>query len=278
MHRRLTWILCLAVVLLLVAVASPWMVRTYWAARTSNPVRRGLQTAGKLGCFSCHGELGQRGIPDPGVANLNVPTWNSQANARSLRTDSDIRDVISKGSYPPHENPAIEMPAYEGLLNGSDLDDLVAAFKVLCGRNGPAPASGPRRGLDLALEWRCFQCHGFAGSGGVANPGSFAGFVPGWYGPDFDDLVRTRREFDEWIVEGSLSRLDDHLIASYFTRRQRLSMPAYGEMSRSDLDDLWAYVLWLAATGGAVDMGELSPDRDEPPLRRTTGARRSSGS
>ena len=268
MHRRVTWTLSLVLVLLLVALAAPWMVRTYWAARTSNPVRRGLRTAGKLGCFSCHGELGQRGLPDPRVAKLNVPSWNSLAQARSPRTDSDIRDTISKGSYPPYENPAIEMPAYEELLNGSDLDDLVATFKVLSGRNVPAAASGERRGLDLAFEWRCFQCHGFAGSGGLANPGSFSGFVPGWYGADFDDLVRNRREFDEWILEGSLSRLDDHVIASYFTRRQRVSMPAYGEMSQSDLDDLWAYVVWLGATGGGVDI-------PQPPVR-ATGSRRSS--
>ena len=248
MHRRVKWILSLAIVLLLVALTAPWMVRAYWAARTSNPVRRGARTAAELGCFSCHGELGQRGIPDPGVANLHVPSWKSLAKARSLGTDSDIRHAISTGSYPPYDNPAIEMPAYEKLLNGSDLDDLVAIFKVLCGRNVPAAASGARRGLDLAFEWRCFQCHGFAGSGGLANPGSFSGFVPGWYGADFDDLVRNRREFDEWILEGSLSRLDDHVIASYFTRRQRVSMPAYGEMSQSDLDDLWAYVLWLGAT------------------------------
>ncbi len=225
------------------------MVRAYWALRTSNPVRRGLRTAGELGCFTCHGEWGTQGVPDPGVTDLNVPTWNSLAQARSLSTDSDIRNAILQGSFPPHDNPAIEMPAYEALLGGSDLDDLLAAFKVLSGRSAPALSSGARRGLDLALEWRCFQCHGFAGSGGRANPGSFSGSIPGWYGPDFDDLVRDRREFDEWVLQGSLSRLDEHAIASYFTRRQRVSMPAYREMPRSHLDDLWAYLLWLGTSG-----------------------------
>ena len=258
MHRRATWILSVAVVLLLVAVALPWIIRATWAVRTSNPLRRGLRTARQLGCFSCHGELGQRGIPDPGVANLNVPTWSSLAKSRSLRTDSDIRDAISKGSYPPYDNPAIEMPAYEKLLSENDLDDLVAAFKLLCGRALPAAASGARRGLELAFEWRCFACHGPAGSGGIANPGSFSGFVPGWYGPDFDDLVRSRREFDEWILEGSLSRLDERAVASYFIRRQRLPMPPYGELSEADRDDLWAYVVWLKATGGGVD---IAPDK-----------------
>jgi len=254
MHRKAKWILSIAVFLLLIALFAPWMVRAYWALRTSNPVRRGLHTAGKLGCFSCHGEPGQRGLPDPGVANLSVPTWTSLAKARSLSSDSDIRDAILEGSYPAADNPAIEMPAYGEFLNGRDLDDLVATFKVLSGRNVPAAGSAARRGLDLASEWRCFQCHGFAGSGGLANPGSLSGFVPGWYGPDFDDLVRNCREFDEWILEGKLARLDDHAIASYFTRRQRVSMPTYADKSQANLDDLWAYVRWLGATGGGVEI------------------------
>ena len=45
MHRKAKWILSIAVFLLLIALFAPWMVRAYWAVRTSNPVRRGLHTA-----------------------------------------------------------------------------------------------------------------------------------------------------------------------------------------------------------------------------------------
>ena len=222
MRRKSQWIASLVFFLLVVLGASPWLVRTYWAARDSNPVRRGLDRAAELGCFSCHGSLGQRGLPDPGVDDLDVPTWQKLATSRSLRDDSAIREAIVRGSFPPHDDPAIEMPAFESVLDGSDLDDLVAAFRVLSGKSVPASGSRARRGLDRAFEWRCFQCHGFAGSGGIANPRSFSGSIPGWYGPAFDDLVRNRDEFNEWILTGSLSRIDGHAIASYFTRRQRV--------------------------------------------------------
>lgn len=245
MRRRIKWILAIAAALLLLAAAAPWIARSYWTRRASNPVRRGVQRARELGCFACHGDLGRRGIPDPGVAGLEVPPWGGSPGTRSVRTDAEIRETILHGSFPPHESPAVEMPAYEDALNGSDLDDLVAAYRVLSGSSAPDPGSDARRGLDLARRWRCFACHGPAGSGGAPNPGSLSGFIPGWYGADFEDLVRSRAEFDEWILDGSLRRLEQHRVASFFLRRQRLSMPSYGSLTPSELADLWAYVRWL---------------------------------
>jgi hypothetical protein len=111
----------------------------------------------------------------------------------------------------------------------------------------PAAGTGAARGLEVAQRWRCFSCHGPAAAGGLSNPGSFAGFIPGWYGADFADLVRDRGEFDAWIREGQIPRLAQHPIASFFVRRQKLQMPTYKDLTAEDLDALWAYAGWLAA-------------------------------
>ncbi len=259
LSRRARWFLIPALVLVVVAAASPWIVRAYWSARSTNPVRRGVQRAAELGCFSCHGQFGSAGIPDPGAHDTDVPSWSGGVWMMYVENDEEIRDYILDGSAPEqghgsaghdHGTPAIEMPAYKNVLGGSDLEDLVAAFKVLSRMSLPPAGSSARRGHAVAQEWQCFSCHGPAGSGGLPNPASFSGSIPGWYGADFDDLVRNREEFDEWILEGSLSRLENHPIAPFFIRRQRVSMPAYREMRPDELDDLWAYVQWLRETGG----------------------------
>ena len=77
-------------------------------------------------------------------------------------------------------------------------------------------------------------------------------FIPGWYGADFRDLVRGRAEFDSWIREGRIPRLQANPLARRFLRRQKISMPGYRELSDPDLDALWAYAEWLDRTGGGV--------------------------
>ena len=67
---------------------------------------------------------------------------------------------------------------------------------------------------------------------------------------DFRDLVRNRKEFDTWIQEGAILRLSGNRIASFFTHRQRVPMPAYKNLTSRERDDLWAYVQWLDGTDG----------------------------
>ncbi len=255
--RRIKFASILAVFVLVAVAASPWRVRAYWAWRSSNPVRRGVRLAAELGCFSCHGHRGGAGISDPGL-DAGVPAWSGGVWMMFVDDDDDVRDIILNGSVPDQDagkRPPIEMPAYRDRLSGSDLEDLVAAFKLLARMNFPPADSAARRGHDLAREWDCFSCHGPGGSGGLPNPGSFAGFVPGWYGADFENLVRDREEFNEWVREGTLERLEKHPIARFFLRRQRVLMPAYGRLNRGQLDDLWAYVEWLEATEGGAEGG-----------------------
>ncbi len=233
-------------------------------------MRRGVALATELGCFYCHGELGRTGLPDPGESDTEVPSWSGGVWMMYVENDEEIRNWILHGSRTKpdeavdehdhahahaeesHGEKAIHMPAYEAVLGSQDLEDLVAAFKVLSGMSRPPSNSPERRGYEVARSWRCFSCHGPSGSGGHSNPASFAGFVPGWYGADFRDLVESREEFDTWIREGAIPRLSDNPIASWFIRRQRVPMPAYANLRSADRDDLWAYVQWLDETDGGT--------------------------
>jgi mono/diheme cytochrome c family protein len=150
------------------------------------------------------------------------------------------------------QGTSIPMPAYRDVLSATEVDDLVAAFKVISGMAAPPGGTAARRGEAIARRWECFFCHGPAGSGGVSNPGSLAGYVPGWYGPDFRDLVRDREEFVEWVRTGTLARLDESRLASFFLRRQRTPMPAYARLTDAEIDDLWSYTGWLEATEGGA--------------------------
>ncbi len=260
-RRRLVLALGLALVAATGALfAAPWLVRAYWAQRASNPVRRGVHLARELGCFSCHGALGEGGLPDPTARSGEVPAWSGGTWMMYVDNDVQIREYIRDGisatrSASPtakaeRARQTIVMPAYGALLDERELDDLVATFRVLSRMHLPDAGSPERAGYDLAQRWRCFDCHGPAGSGGLPNPRSFSGTIPGWYGAEFDDLVRGRAEFDAWIREGSIDRLSDSRVAAWFVERQRVSMPAYRGFEPAELDALWAYVQWLARTEG----------------------------
>lgn len=260
--RRFRWLLAAAALAALLAGVSPWLPGLYWQYRSDNPVRRGLRKANELGCFHCHGDLGSAGIPDPAGADNDVPAWSGGVWMMYVKDESEIRKLILDGSAGLHheqdgeedagDEQAIAMPAYGDLLGGSDLDDLVAIFKIASRMNVPPADSDARKGYDLARRWRCFSCHGPGGSGGLPNPRSFTGYIPGWYGADFADLVRTRGEFDAWITKGVTPRLQSSSLASFFTRRQRIEMPEYSAMKTGDLDALWAYTRWLEETGGGL--------------------------
>jgi mono/diheme cytochrome c family protein len=230
-------------------------VRLYWSLRSSNPVRRGVHVARRLGCFSCHGELGSRGLPDPGGPDLTVPSWSGGVWMMYVENEAEIREFILNGvsrrraasasATSERERMAVRMPAFRDFVTSREVDDLVAAFAALSGMKVPPPGSAADRGRQLARSRRCFSCHGPAGSGGLPNPGSLAGFIPGWYGPDFRDLVRDRDEFDSWVLRGRIPRLEANPVARWFVRRQRLAMPAYRDLSADERSELWAYASWL---------------------------------
>jgi len=256
---RLRRLLPAAAVLALAGGAlAPFAARGYWRWRESNPVARGARLASKVGCFACHGPAGSGGLPDPSLGE-EVPAWDGGVAMMYVAGADEVRQFIRDGvterlaksdsAQEKRSRAAIRMPAYRDRLSAAEVDDLVA-YVLAVARLQAVADKVAARGRDLASKFRCASCHGVEGSGGVDNPGSFKGYVPGWRGPDFRELVRNDVELKEWILKGTIDRFERNPLARFFLRRQRLQMPAYGKaLAESDAEALAAYVRSLG--GGA---------------------------
>jgi mono/diheme cytochrome c family protein len=216
---------------------------------------RGHEIALGAGCFSCHGPGGRGGVNNPGSRDGTVPAFVEGEPMMWVNSEQEIREYILDGApQRKRENPRyarqqaeqlLTMPAYRGYLSEAEVDDIVAYIRAMSGLAAPTDEAA-LLGQDLAYKFGCFDCHGPMGAGGVGNPGSLKGYIPGWWGKDFDDLVRSDDDLREWIREGRLQRLEDNPIARHFTGGQRIQMPAYkGALDDAQVDALMAYVRWV---------------------------------
>lgn len=103
------------------------------------------------------------------------------------------------------------------------------------------PESTPeQRGERLARRAGCFACHGPGGAGGVPNPGSAAGTVPGFDGRTLQSYASSAAEVGEWIRDGRPRRPS----GADRSGAGLLAMPAYADrFSARELDELTAFVL-----------------------------------
>ena len=252
--------------LLIIALAEAfWIARPTLQAKLfpprSHPAVRGYELARELGCFSCHGPEGLGGFDNPGSLNKVVPALAGGEMMMWADNEDELREWILYGRVLEDEvdfertglsagqgsDRAVVMPAYEPLLADRDLDHLVAYLQAISGLQFPDDGD-VQNGLELAHELGCFRCHGPMGIGGVANPSSLKGYVPGFFGQDYVELVESRDELREWIVDGAPKRLSGHPVASRIMTRQALKMPAYGEfLEPEQIDQLVAMVEWLAS-------------------------------
>ncbi len=187
-----------------------------------------------------------------------MPAWNSGINAMLIESEEEIREWILLGAPrrllagsdqaeqgEEKEKPLIPMPPYEGLLSSRELEDLVAYFKAASWWAPDIPEKA-YEGKKIAAKLGCFGCHGPGGQGNISNPGSFKGTIPPWDGKDFEKLVRNEEELREWILNGTIRRLEANPVARYFLENQKTRMPAYREhLSKEDMDRIVAYIQWL---------------------------------
>lgn len=214
----------------------------------TNAIERGRQIAHRMGCFGCHGVGGSKPIPNPGAAYGEVPAWDDGTWMIWNNTIADARAWIEDGHPPTRAadpNALIPMPAYGDLLTSAELDDVVAYYLAVS-QFGFIEDEQARQGRSTASRLGCFGCHGPEGRGVVWNPGSLKGYIPGWDGDDYTELVRDDDEFRQWVRNGISDRADSNPLARGFLQSQPIRMPAYGEhVSDEQLDAILAYVKWM---------------------------------
>jgi mono/diheme cytochrome c family protein len=243
----------------LLLAESAWLVyplvRNLIVPPRENAAQRGRALAGQLGCFSCHGPGGTGGVPNPGSKTDEVPSFHEGTLMMYAHDDRDLREYILDGApaaklaspeYRAEQDAQVlSMPAFRPFVTVAQVDDLVAYLRAASGLLEPHDDLAAK-GVEIALANGCFHCHGDMGIGGVPNPGSLKGYIPGFGGEDFTELVRDDDELRAWITEGGIPRLRDDPLASYFIERQRIQMPAYKDRLMADeVDALVAYVRWL---------------------------------
>lgn len=250
--RSPLWFIAFAVVVAALAYAP---LRDLVLAVEVTPAERGFQIALGAGCFSCHGPNGIGGVKNPGNEDGEVPGFAEGMPMMWASSEDEIREYILDGAPKrKRDDPEyreeiakwmLPMPAYRGYLSDSEVDDLVAYIGAISGLITPDDELAAE-GYELAYEFGCFDCHGPMGAGGVGNLGSLKGYIPGWWGEDYRDLVRDEAELRAWIVDGRIERLENHPIAPYFTRGQRIQMPAYrNRLNQKQIDALMAFVAWV---------------------------------
>ncbi len=219
------------------------------------PAERGYRVAIRAGCFDCHGPDGTGGVKNPGSKDGEVPGFSGGTPMMWAKSEDELREYILDGAParkrqdPRHkqqeEAQLLAMPAYRGSLRTRDIDDLIAYVRAVSGLVVPTDELA-RQGQDLAYRLGCFHCHGPMGAGGSQNPGSLKGYIPGWWGADFRELVHNDNELRGWIRDGEIQRLRDHPIAKHFINWQRVSMPAFKDfITDQQLQALMRYVRWV---------------------------------
>lgn len=109
------------------------------------------------------------------------------------------------------------------------------------------------RGEAIARAQGCLTCHGADGRGGVANPGSNTGLIPGWDGPTVATLASNEQEIREWILDGKPTRLAK--LEGPAHAAPIVPMPAYRDrLSAPELADLIVY--FRAVSNFGVEMPE----------------------
>lgn len=244
----------LAVLLALALFGAHGVRRLLWAWE-SNPLLRGRLLAAEVGCDACHRPFAGKEIPNPGSRWGSVPRFGAgNAFMYGAEDRAGIEQYIRHGRSLDRQGEELEqrivMPGYEDRLDDAQIADLVSFTARIEGIDQPggvegkdAAASDIDAGRALARRHGCFSCHGVDGSGGLPNPGSLGGFIPGFLGRNFEHLVEDEAELREWVLDGSSSRLEANPLIRRVWQGQTLRMPAYrDQLDDADVAKIWAFI------------------------------------
>lgn len=209
---------------------------------------KGRIVAEKYGCFACHSADGIKGFPNPGSKYSTVPSWQGGTAMMFIHGPDDIRQWVMNGRLDGTSGDTaaiVPMPAYGSVMSDQEFKDLELYLRAIM-EIIEVDDTTAQKGYDLAKKMGCFSCHGPYGLGGTTNYGGLKGYIPGWEGDDYADLVRNEEELIYWIKYGELERIKDNPFARYFTRNQMNEMPAYDKLLDDEQVNLIIhYINWL---------------------------------
>jgi len=214
----------LVIIGIVVTVAVPTAHRWLWRWGERSQVGSAVATLQAHGCFACH----PRSADGFRWRGDGAPVESSQA----------IRDALQRGrpAVPGMPGP---MPAFGARVSGGTVGRLVLGTEIAAGLVEVSDESEIRIGMAIATEMGCFDCHGPMGSGGVRNPGTLGGQVPGFFGASFDRQVETMDGIKGIVRDGRTARR-----AWWMPwKRPALDMPAYGDRLDSIEIALLAYAV-----------------------------------
>jgi mono/diheme cytochrome c family protein len=248
----------------------------------SSPVSRGARLAEEAGCFACHGRSEEEprfnlrlAAPGDWRSKNNPSLWAGEITDLKVLVDW-IANGVPADEAEKHRNLFIRMPAYKDRLTPGEIEDIAAwilaeGLKIW---NDPSSVKLPPAGQALtpdqlfaagdALSRRhgCYQCHGELGQGGVSNPDSFKGYIPGFQGQDFLKLTADgdRAEILHWIDHGRGRAIESGLLGRFAKKYfdgQAIPMPGYRDQLTVAEKELLADYLLLLNKTGPLSAGEL---------------------
>ena len=201
-------------------------------------MERGVRAARALGCWECH-QQAERASGEAAAPSLFEGSRVPAAIVRRIR-EADSHQSLSVGER-----------------DTRDLAAWIAVVQLEGDRAGnPCAARSPVGAAERLARRNCFGCHGDLGQGGARNPGSLKGYVPGFFGRDYDLLTEggDPEVVREWIrdgVPGFFHRGVSPLrLGAWFTARQQVKMPGYSRtLGGEEIDALVAYLALLRGLG-----------------------------
>jgi mono/diheme cytochrome c family protein len=264
-RSRFSRLLTLLIVLLVALPLGLWVARTVALRRGRNAIVQGQKAAVELGCGACHGLATGAELANPGSRFETVPRMNGGDSRLFAQSPAEITEWIRDGApaslradataWEAYQRQEIRMPAFGAAISEGRIAQLTAY--VLAANAWFVPTEEVALRGEEIVRAQCLACHNVGGAGGLPNPGALVPIVPGLWGPDFEDLVRSDEELREWILDGQSRRVASRWPVRWFWRRQLISMPSFRDrLSPEEIEAVTAYIRWLGRTrGGTLEEG-----------------------
>lgn len=187
-----------------------------------------------------------------------LPESSVIAETQTYVLDNDCRDCHTISNYSASDSftaPDFIHPEHD--VEATDLEAYFEAVKLTVSyqQRRIHYSNTLLRGEQLARKYFCFNCHGLLGQGGYVNKGSLKGYIPGWFGRDFDILTDKGNPdvLREWILTGSYQKIIDEpvlgAIARYYLEKQETHMLEFSDLADDEIQTLVQYVLSIRQYG-----------------------------